>query len=101
VAAAGAALAGGFGGVSALTAAWHDPDSLARLRLRQSKASLPPGCTAEQSAMKSEWQEARTAPTWSCEGYRARALDPPSSSNSAATAGVAFAAVAVNVMVSP
>jgi hypothetical protein len=62
-AAAGAAAAGA--GVIALTAVWQAPDSLARLRLRQSKASLPPGVTPEQFAMKSERHEARIAPVCS------------------------------------
>jgi hypothetical protein len=56
------AVAGGAGaGVIALTAVLHDPESLARLRLRHSSASLPPGVTPEQFAMKSERQEARIA----------------------------------------
>ena len=56
------AVAGGAGaGVIALTAVLHDPESLARLRLRHSSASLPPGVTPKQFAMKSERQEARIA----------------------------------------
>ena len=56
------AVAGAAGaGVIALTAVLHDPESLARLRLRHSSASLPPGVTPEQFAMKSERQEARIA----------------------------------------
>lgn len=58
----GAAAAAGAGaGEIALTAAWQPPESFARLRLRHSKASLPPGCTPEQFAMKSERQEERMA----------------------------------------
>jgi hypothetical protein len=61
-AAGAAAVAGGAGaGVMALTAVLQDPDRLARLRLRHSSASLPPGVTPEQFAMKSERQEARIA----------------------------------------
>lgn len=59
--AATAAGGGAAGGEIALTAAWHPPDSLARLCLRHSSASLPPGCTPEQFAMKSERQLARMA----------------------------------------
>jgi hypothetical protein len=49
------AVGGGMdagGGLSALTAVLHDPDSFARLRLRHSSASLPPGWMPEQFAMK-------------------------------------------------
>jgi hypothetical protein len=49
------------GGLTPLTAVLHDPDSFARLRLRHSSASLPPGWTPEQFAMKSDRQEARIA----------------------------------------
>lgn len=62
--ATGAATAAGAaagGGEMALTAAWQPPESLARLRFRHSRASLPPGCTPEQFAMKSERQFARMA----------------------------------------
>lgn len=60
-AAAAAGAAGAGAGEIALTAAWQPPESFARLRLRHSKASLPPGCTPEQFAMKSERQEERMA----------------------------------------
>jgi hypothetical protein len=59
--AAGSAAAGAGAGVIALTAVLQDPERLARLRLRHSSASLPPGVTPEQFAMKSERQEARIA----------------------------------------
>lgn len=58
---AGAATTAGGGGEIALTAAWQPPESLPRLRLRHSRASLPPGVTPEQFAMKSERQFARMA----------------------------------------
>jgi len=55
------AAGGAAAGEMALTAAWQPPESLAKLRFRHSKASLPPGCTPEQFAMKSERQFARMA----------------------------------------
>src|SRR5215470_19445334 len=45
-------------GTTALTAVLQDADNLASLRLRHSNASLPPGCTPEQLAMKSERHDA-------------------------------------------
>ena len=45
----------------AATAALHPPESLAMLRFKHSNASLPPGCTPEQLAMKSDRQLARMA----------------------------------------
>ena len=61
--AAGAAAAAGSAGfgAAAFTAAWQDGESLASLRTRHSNASLPPGWTPEQLAMKSERQAARMA----------------------------------------
>jgi hypothetical protein len=69
---AGAEASLGLGGVAgaaapeagvaiALTALRQGDDSLGSLRTRHSKASLPPGCTPAQLAMKSERQAARTA----------------------------------------
>jgi hypothetical protein len=58
VAAAGDAAAAGM---IALTAVWHARESLARFCLRQSSASLPPGVTPEQFAMKSDRQFERIA----------------------------------------
>src|SRR5262245_13261212 len=46
-------------GTMALTAVLQDADNLASLRLRHSNAFLPPGCTPEQLAMKSERHDAR------------------------------------------
>jgi stress-induced morphogen len=61
-AAAGAVAAGLEAGVAiALTALRHGADSFDSFRSRHSKASLPPGRTLAQFAMKSERQEARTA----------------------------------------
>ena len=57
---AGAALSVG-GGPTASSAALHDGDTLAALRLRHSSASLVPGFTPVHCAMKSERQEARIA----------------------------------------
>ena len=56
----GAALSVG-GGPTASSAALHDGDTLAALRLRHSSASLVPGFTPVHCAMKSERQEARIA----------------------------------------
>ena len=96
------AVAGAAGaGVIALTAVLHDPESLARLRLRHSSASLPPGVTPEQFAMKSERQEARIAAIRSCDGCCARAPGPMSSRRTATLAGIALVAVAVKAMVPP
>jgi hypothetical protein len=55
--------AGGLdaGPAIAPTALRHDADNFGWLRTRQSSASLPPGCTPAQLAMKSERQAARTA----------------------------------------
>jgi hypothetical protein len=62
VAAVGAGAAAPEAGVAiALTALRQGDDSLGSLRTRHSKASLPPGCTPAQLAMKSERQAARTA----------------------------------------
>ena len=58
---AAAAAGGAGGGEIALTAALQPPESRAMLRLRHSSASLPPGCTPEQLAMKSDRQLARIA----------------------------------------
>jgi hypothetical protein len=61
-AAAGAGAAGLAAGVAiALTALRQGAESFESLRSRHSRASLPPGCTLAQFAMKSERQEARTA----------------------------------------
>jgi hypothetical protein len=61
-AAAGTDAAGLAPGVAiAFTALRQSADNLASLRKRHSSASLPPGCTLAQFAMKSERQEARTA----------------------------------------
>jgi hypothetical protein len=60
---AGVVAAGAAGGLMALTAVWQAPESLLTLRLRHSKASLPPGVTPEQFAMKSERQDERMALT--------------------------------------
>jgi hypothetical protein len=66
-AAAGAAAAGaGVGGLEAgvaiaFTALRQGADNFPSLRRRHSRASLPPGRTLAQLAMKSERQEARTA----------------------------------------
>jgi hypothetical protein len=57
---AGAALSVG-GGPTASSAALHDGDTLAALRLRHSSASLVPGFTPVHCVMKSERQEARIA----------------------------------------
>src|SRR5689334_2622215 len=60
--AAGALAAGLVAGAAiALTALRQGAESLDSLRNRHSRASLPPGCTLAQFAMKSERQEARTA----------------------------------------
>jgi hypothetical protein len=61
--AAGAAGAGaGAGGATiAPTAVLQAPESLAEFRERHSIASLPPGVTPEQFAMKSDRQDWRTA----------------------------------------
>jgi hypothetical protein len=56
-----AGAAAGDAGMVALTAVWHGPESLARFCLRQSSASLPPGVTPEQFAMKSDRQFERIA----------------------------------------
>jgi hypothetical protein len=63
-----AAAGGASGALIALTAVLQDPESLPRLRLRHSKASLPPGVTPEQFAMKSERQDERMALIWSGDG---------------------------------
>jgi hypothetical protein len=57
---AGAALSVG-GGPTASSAALHDGDTLAALRLRHSSASLVPRFTPVHCVMKSERQEARIA----------------------------------------
>ena len=61
--AAGAAAAAGSAGfgAAAFTADLQGAESLASLRTRHSNASLPPGWTPEQLAMKSERQAARMA----------------------------------------
>jgi len=46
---------------TAATALWHAAVSLAAWLLRHCSASMPPGCTPEQFAMKSERQAARMA----------------------------------------
>jgi hypothetical protein len=62
VAAAGAGAAGVEAGAAiALTALRQAADNLPSLRRRHSSASLPPGWTPEQLAMKSERQEPRIA----------------------------------------
>jgi hypothetical protein len=62
VAAVGAGAAAPEAGVAiALTALRQGGDNLGSLRTRHSRASLPPGCTPAQLAMKSERQAARTA----------------------------------------
>jgi hypothetical protein len=84
-AAGGAAAAGAGGGTAAdgggdaagagmiaLTAVLQELDSLARFRFRHSNASLPPGVTPEQFAMKSERQDERIALVWSGVGCCAR-----------------------------
>lgn len=76
--AATAAGGGAGGGEIALTAAWQPPDSLGKLRLRHSRASLPPGCTPEQLAMKSERQFARMALVCAAVGCCACAAASPS-----------------------
>ncbi len=58
---AGAAAGAGAGGRIALTAALQAGESLAKFCFKQSSASLPPGVTPEQFAMKSDRQEARMA----------------------------------------
>jgi hypothetical protein len=45
----------------AATALWHRRERLAALRCRHCNASLPPGCTPEQCAMKSDRHAARMA----------------------------------------
>jgi hypothetical protein len=72
--AAGAAAAGsaGFAAI-ALTAALHEADSRLSLRTRHSSASLPPGCTPEQLAMKSDRHELRIAAVCSAVGCCASA----------------------------
>jgi len=82
----GAAGAAGAAGIAALTAVWQAGDSLARLRLRHSKASRPPGWTPEQFAMKSERHEARIALACADVGCCARAGPDASATKTAASA---------------
>jgi hypothetical protein len=57
----------------AFTALRQDADSFDSLRMRHSRASLPPGCTLAQLAMKSERQEARMASRCASDGCCAAA----------------------------
>jgi hypothetical protein len=61
-AATAAGAAAGDAGMVGLTAVWHGAESLARFCLRQSSASLVPGVTLEQFAMKSDQQFERIVP---------------------------------------
>src|SRR3984957_14369806 len=82
-----AAAAGSAGfGAAAFTAAWQDGESLASLRSRHSNASLPPGWTPEQLAMKSERQAARMASRWASVGCWAAACSQDSVSSRPANA---------------
>jgi hypothetical protein len=70
---AGAVVAAGAAGEEAgaaiaFTALRQGDDNLGSLRRRHSRASLPPGCTLAQLAMKSERQAARTASRCACVG---------------------------------
>src|SRR5580704_18142992 len=69
-AAGSAGAAAGSAGFSAmaLTAVLHDSERLDSLRMRHSSASLPPGVTPEQLAMKSERHDARMASRCACVG---------------------------------
>lgn len=74
---AGVTVAGVAGGVtlppaaglpSTATAVRQLGDSLAELEARHCKAALPPGCTPEQCAMKSDRQAERIAAVWAAVG---------------------------------
>src|SRR5215469_9083025 len=74
----GDAAAAGASGVEAglaiaFTALRQDADSFDSLRMRHSRASLPPGCTLAQLVMKSERQEARMASRCAWDGCCAAA----------------------------
>jgi hypothetical protein len=74
LAAVGAGAAGLEAGAAiALTALRQGGDNLGSLRKRHSRASLPPGWTLAQLAMKSERQAARTASRCACVGCCAAA----------------------------
>jgi hypothetical protein len=73
--AGGATLPPAAGLPSAATAVRQLDDSLADLEARHCKAALPPGCTPEQCAMKSDRQAERIAAVWAAVGAPGVAAD--------------------------
>jgi hypothetical protein len=95
--AAGAASAfGAAGGAIARTAVWHPGERLDMFFCKHSNASVPPGVTLEQCAMKSERHADRTALFSASVGACANAL--VALAKSAAASNALRAATCFNVL---